>query len=97
MLPPGAAFSHLTAAALWCLPLPLGLERAATRDGQPLLTVAVPSGPVVPRRAGLQVWGRLDPSTLVRLRGLASVSAEAVWCDLAPRLGDVDAIGRATR
>lgn len=92
VLPPGAAFSHLTAAALWCLPLPLDLERAATRDGQPLLTVAVPSGPVVPRRAGLQVCGRLDPSTLVRLPGLASVSAEAVWCDLAPRLGDVDAI-----
>lgn len=98
VLPPGAAFSHRTAVALWDLPRPL-TRTAGTfpplstlPSGQLVLTVAAPRGPVAPRRRGLEVCGRVDPSTVVRVRGVPAVSLEVVWCDVAPTLGDVDAI-----
>ncbi len=88
VLPSSAAFSHATAAELRRLPLSPGSRGRPA----PLPTIMVPTGSSVPRRRGVRSLEGLHLPSVQRVRGLRVVGAEATWCDLAVRLGDVDAI-----
>lgn len=85
-LPACAALSHATAAALLGLPLPVGVS------GRDPVRASVPTGTVVPRLDGIHVLEGLDPTRVTTVRGLRVVTAARTWVDLAPRLGDVDAL-----
>lgn len=90
VLPDGAAFSHGTAARLWRLPLPDGLER------EQLLHVNVPAGGSHPRRAALVTHrARLGAEDLTYLRGLPVTTPLRTWLDLAATLTlpDLVAVG----
>lgn len=86
VLPPRAALSHATAAALLDLPLPRGTT------GRAPVEASVPTGGVVPRVRGLRVVEGLDPASVLDLRGLCVVGPERTWCDLSRRMPDLDAL-----
>jgi hypothetical protein len=90
-LPPSAFVSHVTAARLWPLPLPL-----AAVDEPVHVSVRLPDRP--PRRAG--VVGHLvkDPRVdVVRRGGLPLVDPATLFCQLAAQLSvpDLVAVGDA--
>ncbi|HET7823600.1 MAG TPA: hypothetical protein VFL10_18905 [Ornithinibacter sp.] len=82
-MPGDRAFSHVTAALLWGLPLPRALEQAAT-DGAAPLHVIAPTRDGMAKRAGVVGHRGLE------LRAVASPAGSAVrvvdladtWCDL---------------
>ena len=82
-MPTDRAFSHLTAALLWGLPLPTALEESAGADDAPLHVVAPTSDGCAVRRGvvghrGLEVRGvATPPGTALRVVDLADT-----WCDL---------------
>jgi hypothetical protein len=78
--PAGAVVSHLTAAALWGLEVPL-----ATDD--PRIHLTVPPGRRVRSRADRRVHcALLRPGQVVRHRGVLVTSLERTWLDLAATL-----------
>lgn len=82
-MPRDRAFSHLTAALLWGLPLPLALEKSASAEDAPLHVVA-PTRDGMAKRVGVVGHRGLE------LRAVASPPGSAVrvvdvahtWCDL---------------
>ena len=81
-LPAGAFISHLTAARLWPLPLPLPQDLG----GQPIdVSVREPARP--PRRVGVDGHLVKDPLVcVVRRRGLPLVDPSTLFCQLATSL-----------
>jgi hypothetical protein len=77
MLPIGSAFSHLTAARTFRLPVP---RRWAPTE--PLEVMNVTGAPLI-RRAGCKGHRGLETRRVVRHNGLRVVSPEDTWCDLA--------------
>ena len=82
-LPGQRAFSHLTAAVLWGLPLPRGLEDAASAVDAPLHVMARTSDGMARRRGvvghrGLEWRAVASPPGL----GLRVVDVPDTWCDL---------------
>lgn len=75
ILPEGAAFSHLTAARLWRLPLPTPWARTEPVD------VLTPGTPL--RRAGIRGHRGIERRELEVLRGMPVTSPVATWADLA--------------
>jgi hypothetical protein len=82
-MPPNRAFSHLTAAVLWGLPLPLHVEAAAAALDAPLHVLA-PTADGQARRPGVIGHRGLEwravatpPGT-----GLRVVDVADTWCDL---------------
>jgi GNAT superfamily N-acetyltransferase len=82
-MPSDRAFSHLTAAVLWGLPLPRRLERAATGQAAALHVIA-PTRDGMAKREGVVGHRGLElravaspPGTAVRVVDLADT-----WCDL---------------
>ena len=86
VLPPRAALSHATAAALLDLPLPRGLT------GRDPVVASVPTSTVVPRIAGMRVVEGLDPGSAWTLGRARVVDPASTWCDLAPHLSATDAL-----
>jgi hypothetical protein len=87
-MPARAFFSHVTAARLWGIPLPLHHERAALA-----LDVSVPSRSAV--LGGSGVTGHhisIDPDEIVRLGTLRLTSPARTWCDLGAVLGHEDLV-----
>ena len=92
-LPDGAVFSHLTAARLWPLPLPLPIAET----DEPV-HVSVPRTSRPPRRSGVAGHQMTDPlARVVDRRGLAVVDPATLFCQLAAMLPlpDLVAIGDA--
>jgi hypothetical protein len=87
VLPPGCAFSHLTAAQLWGFPLPQRFED--TR-----LHVLTP-GPVPVRRAGVVGWVRGEKWEMSLHQGLPITTPADTWAMLAMMTQDRG--GRFTR
>ena len=75
ILPPGAAFSHVTAARLWRLPLPTRWVRTEPMD---VLTRGTPL-----RRAGIRGHRGLERREVEVLRGLPVTCPIPTWADLA--------------
>ena len=75
ILPEGAAFSHLTAARLWRLPLPTPWHRTEPVD---VLTGGTPL-----RRAGIRGHRGLERREVEVLRGLRVTCPVPTWVDLA--------------
>lgn len=75
VLPPGSAFSHLTAARLWDLPLPQGSAEA----GLHVLT----RGAVPIRRSGVVGWARGDQWRADLCHGLPVTTPADTWAMLA--------------
>lgn len=75
-LGPDAAFSHVTAALLWRLPLPGDVER---RPGLDVITRS-DSGQVV--RTGCRGHRGLESRDVLDLRGVRTVAPADTWCDL---------------
>lgn len=89
ILPKGSAFSHETAAALWGLPLPHGV------NGERPIHVTSPRGSNRVRRDG--VTFHRAPRTVFVSNGIRLVSKDQTWCDLAPAftLDDLVILGDA--
>jgi hypothetical protein len=90
-LPDGAFFSHLTAAMLWPLPLPM------PKAGEPV-HVGVPGTSRAPRRSGVAGHQMTDPLAGVVYRGgLPVVDPATLFCQLATELSlhDLVAVGDA--
>jgi hypothetical protein len=86
--PPGAAFSHRTAALLHAMPLPLGSD--------PLLDVTVPSPARAPRRSGVRGHSALLRSDeVVQFSDVPVTTIERTWCDLATVLALPDLVAVA--
>lgn len=79
ILPNGSAFSHLTAARLWRLPLPTPWALTEPVD------VLTPGTPL--RRTGVRGHRGLERRALEVLRGLRVTSPVPTWADLAPLPG----------
>ena len=82
-MPRDRAFSHLTAALLWGLPLPRALEQRATAQGAPLHVIAPTRDGMVHRAGvighrGLEVRAVASPPGA----GLRVVDVADTWCDL---------------
>lgn len=75
----GFAFSHVTAARLWGIPLPAPVERARE------LHVSVPNSIAPPRMRGV-IGHRLGAAPTVLWAGLRLVTPVATWLQLAPTL-----------
>lgn len=89
-MPPGAFFSHSTAALLLGAPLPFRLERAT----EPHLAVAAPSR--APHAQGLHGHRlAITEGDLLEFQGLLLTSPSRTWCDLASQLTlrDLVAVG----
>lgn len=86
-MPVDGFFSHLTAAALWGIPLP---PRRAARTA---LDVAVPYGGVVPAGAGV-VGHRLQIAEcdVETSQGIRITSLARTWCDLGALLSEEDLV-----
>ena len=87
-MPESAAFSHLTAAALWGFPLPLWVSTEAVHVATPIGTRA---------RRGKKVVGhqsRLE-GNVRQLGGLRVTSPALTWCQLAESLNVPDLIAAA--
>lgn len=76
-MPSDVAFSHVTAAQLYGLPLPQGLEAAETLD------VSRPSAHPRIRRQGCRGHRGLERREVVDLGALRVVGLADTWCDLA--------------
>ena len=89
-LPSDVAFSHLTSARLWGLPLPRELE-----DG-PIDAMRATSAARVRRRGCVGRRG-LESRTTTENRGLRLTSLEDTWCDLGEtlELDDLVVVGDA--
>jgi len=86
-MPVNGFFSHLTAAALWGIPLP---PRSAARTA---LDVAVPRGGVIPVAAGVSGHRlQIEPRDIVLLQGVRVTSLARTWCDLGAVLSEEDLI-----
>jgi hypothetical protein len=89
-MPPRQAFSHVTAALLWGMPIPSALEH----DGR--IHVAVPAGSTRSLAAGV-IGHVIRPERLgaVRMAGLRVASPADTWCQLGAYLGvdDLVAVG----
>lgn len=82
-LPEDRAFSHLTAAMLWGLPLPTAVETAAAKDDAPLHVIARTGDGAAVRRGvtghrGLEWRAVASPPGC----GLRVVDVADTWCDL---------------
>ena len=77
VLPIGSAFSHLTAARLLGLPVPLRWAPAEPLDVMNVTTAAKT------RRVGCEGHRGLESRRVVQRNGLRIVSPEDTWCDLA--------------
>lgn len=88
VLPGTAAYSHVTAALLYDLPLP---DWLAAADG---LHATVPFGTTVPQGRGIvgHESVRFGPVCTLGPWALRVVHPWRTWCDLVPRLRDDDAI-----
>ena len=75
-VPPDVAFSHVTAARLWGLPLPTSLETSGGLD-----LIRRSHLPQI-RRAGCRGHRGLESRSLWRLDDLPLVGREDTWCDL---------------
>jgi GNAT superfamily N-acetyltransferase len=101
-MPRERAFSHLTAALLWGLPLPRALERRATAQDAPLHVIA-PTRDGMAVRAGVVGHRGLEQRAVASPAGTALrvVDVADTWCDLGelPRgslsLGDLVVAGDA--
>ena len=82
-LPEDRAFSHLTAAVLWGLPLPAALESAAARVDAPLHVIA-PTGDGAVVRRGVIGHRGLEWRAVASPPGcdLRVVDVADTWCDL---------------
>jgi hypothetical protein len=95
-LPRDAAFSHITAARLWSLPLPSHLES----EDHPL-DVMRPTRRGLVRRAGCRGHRGLESRAVERVDGLAVTSMPDTWADLAairphaPGVDDLVTVGDA--
>ena len=77
-MPPTACLSHISAAILLGIPLPLGLER------RPMFDFAVPAPARAPHADGIKGHSlTLASHQVIETDGLAHTSAERTWCDLA--------------
>lgn len=86
-MPEASFFSHVTAAGMWGIPLPMPLQ--ADR----LLDVSVPDGHFVPSGKGVRGHRiAIDPSDVTTLDGLRLTSLARTWCDLASVLSDEDLV-----
>src|SRR6478609_5559022 len=103
-MPGDRAFSHLTAALFWGLPLPLAVEQAAAVDGAPLHVIA-PTGAGMAKRFGVVGHRGLEVRAVASPpgTGLRVVDAADTWCDLGelPRgtlsITDLVVVGDALR
>ncbi|MET1051007.1 MAG: hypothetical protein ABWX65_00065 [Mycetocola sp.] len=87
-MPPGAAFSHRTAAILHQMPLP--------RQTSDLLEVTVPApGRAIRRRGVGGHCSLLPPECVVLLAGVPVTTVERTWCDLATILSLPDLVAVA--
>jgi hypothetical protein len=82
-MPPDRAFSHLTAAVLWGLPLPAAIETAAARVDGPLHVIARTGDGRIQRHGvvghrGLECRAVASPPG----SGLRVVDVADTWCDL---------------
>lgn len=82
-MPPSRAFSHLTAAVLWGLPLPWSLEAAASTRDAPLHVIA-PTGDGMVKRPGVKGHRGLERRAVASPpgSGLRVVDIADTWCDL---------------
>ena len=86
-MPDDAFFSHLTAAALWGIPLP------PRHVAHTVLDVAVPHGGVIP--VGTGVVGhhlQIAPRDVVVFQRLRVTSLARTWCDLGTVLSEEDLV-----
>ncbi len=89
-MPRARAFSHLTAAALWGLPLPRALEAVASAPDAELHVIA-PSRDGVPVRRGVTGHRGLEWRSVAvpTGTGLRVVDVADTWCDLGELPGGV--------
>src|SRR5690606_21321569 len=81
VLPPGAAFSHVTALRLWNVEIPW------PHDGDTDIHVLVPESATDPQRAGIRAHTHRRPLIpLTALRGLPVVVPEHAWLLMAHTL-----------
>lgn len=82
-MPPERAFSHVTAALLWGLPLPRLLEESAAADDASLHVVA-PTADGMPKRTGVVGHRGLEVREVASPpgTGLRVVDVADTWCDL---------------
>jgi len=86
-MPPGTALSHATAAALWDLPLPTGV------DGTAPVHVTLGRGRARRHQTGLVIHtGRMAADDLGARRGMAVTSAARTWLDAVAEMSFVDAV-----
>lgn len=81
VVPSDAAFSHITAAQLFRLPLPRGLERQA------LVDVMRPTAMPQVRRRGCAGHRGLESRAVTDVGGLRCVALADTWCDLGEVVG----------
>lgn len=88
-MPRGAIFSHVTAALLHGMPLPIGLE------GGPLHVTAPAGVRATKARGTIGHSATLGADDVVQKQGIHITSPERTWCDLASvlALGDLVAAG----
>jgi hypothetical protein len=86
-MPVDGFFSHLTAAALWGIPLP---PRRAARAA---LDVAVPHGGIIPVGAGIVGHHlQIEPCDVVFSQGIRLTTPARTWCDLGTLLSEEDLV-----
>ena len=86
-MPTQSFFSHVTAARLWGIPIPIRLQLS------PSLDVGVPQAHFVPTGRGVRGHRlRIAPEDVVRLGGLRVTSLARTWCDLAALLDEEDLV-----
>ena len=84
---PGTFFSHITAARLWGIPLPLALQ------GRSGLDVAVVPGRIVPVGAGVRGHRlQVDERDLLQFGRIRIISLARTWCDLGALLSEEDLV-----
>lgn len=96
-MPRRQVFSHETAAALWGIPLPIGIAAAGRRDPEPpLLHVSVPRRSAKPAARGVRGHVLRFDRIAVRVhRGLRLVDPATTWVQLGARLTVDDLVAAA--
>ncbi|HEY2644200.1 MAG TPA: hypothetical protein VGI56_10665 [Galbitalea sp.] len=80
-MPEHAFFSHVTAAQLYGIPVPLGYQSSS------ILHVSVPAPARAPHAAGLQGHAiTIEPADATKLLGIRVSSVARTWCDLSTQL-----------